>query len=192
MKDWIGDAGFINGLRRKDCSDPHDYYATEPKATKHLLEAEKFCNHIWEPACGEGHISKVLLEHGYCVFSTDLVDRGFGTGGVDFFGAAPLNEYEFDIITNPPYRCAQEFCAKALEIVPVGSKVALLLKLTFLEGKKRRNFFDKHPPEKVLVFSSRVCCGKNGDFKPGQNAVTYAWFIWRKGYQGAPVIKWIG
>lgn len=33
---------------------------------------------VWECACGEGHISKVLESHGYDVVSTDLVYRGYG------------------------------------------------------------------------------------------------------------------
>ena len=55
-----------------------DYYATDPKAVEMLLELEQFSPVIWEPACGEGHISKVLQAHGYQVISTDLVYRGFG------------------------------------------------------------------------------------------------------------------
>ena len=66
-----------------------DYYATHPETVEALLEQlkkddVKLNNNIWEPACGEGHISKVLENHGYNVFSTDLVDRGYGIGVVDF------------------------------------------------------------------------------------------------------------
>ena len=59
----------------------HDYYATDPRAIELLLDEEKFSNRIWECACGEGHISKVLEQKGYDVLSTDLIDRGYGTGG---------------------------------------------------------------------------------------------------------------
>lgn len=77
MKDWVGNASVRNcNLRRKDAEE-HDYYATEPKAVELLLEQETFCPYIWEPACGEGHISKVLARHGYNVHSTDLVYRGY-------------------------------------------------------------------------------------------------------------------
>ena len=56
----------------------HDYYATDPQAVEMLLEMETFAPVIWEPACGEGHISKVLQAHGHEVISTDLIYRGFG------------------------------------------------------------------------------------------------------------------
>lgn len=59
----------------------NDYYATDPRAVELLLEKEEFSNNIWECACGEGHISKVLEQNGYEVLSTDLIDRGYGTGG---------------------------------------------------------------------------------------------------------------
>ena len=60
MKDWIGNSHFRNCNLRSQNAETHDYYATEPKATELLLDLETFNHEIWEPACGEGHISKVL------------------------------------------------------------------------------------------------------------------------------------
>jgi hypothetical protein len=65
--------------------------------------------------------------------------------------------------------------------VPEGNKVAMFLKLTFLEGKARRELFKRYPPKTVYVSSSRLECGKNGIFKKDP-AVAYAWFVWQKGY----------
>ena len=71
-------------------------------------------------------------------------------------------------------------------------KVAMFLKLTFLEGQSRRSLFEKYPPKKVYVFSKRVICAKNGDFDSiSSSAVAYAWFIWEKGFQGKPQIDWL-
>ena len=58
--------------------EQHDYYATEPKATRLLLERERFSPLVWEPACGEGHMAKVLEEYGYRVYASDLIERGSG------------------------------------------------------------------------------------------------------------------
>ena len=84
MKDWtgnkksafttIGAAGHANHARQSE-----DYYATEPKATELLCELEQFSHDIWEPACGEGHMVKVLQSKGYNVRASDLIDRGGGT-----------------------------------------------------------------------------------------------------------------
>ena len=68
----------------------------------------------------------------------------------------------------------------------------MFLKLTFLEGQARRKLFEKYPPARIYVFSARVKCAKNGDFENiGSSAVAYAWFIWEKGFEGEPVIRWI-
>ena len=98
----------------------------------------------------------------------------------------------FDIITNPPYSKAQEFVEHALEIIEDGRKVAMFLKIQFLEGKARRALFDKFPPKVVYVSSRRLVCAMNGDFEKHQaKAICYAWFVWEKGYKGDTVVRWI-
>ena len=74
------------------------------------------------------------------MYSTDLVDRGYGKGNVDF--VACTKQFDGDIITNPPYKFAKEFVEKGLELVPEGRRVFMFLKLQFLEGKTRRKLFD--------------------------------------------------
>lgn len=81
-KDWSGDARSIftcNGARNfaTEQREEDDYYATAPKAVEELLVVEQFCNRIWEPACGGGHISNVLMREGFAVKSTDIKDRGY-------------------------------------------------------------------------------------------------------------------
>ena len=168
-----------------------DYYATDPKAVEMLLELEQFAPVIWEPACGEGHISKVLQAHGYQVISTDLVYRGFGDPEPLDFLKETLDGFEGDIITNPPYSTGLEFVQRALESVRPGGKVAMFLKVQFLEGQKRGAFFKNTPPRIVYISRSRLACYKNGDMsvKP-ESAIAYAWYVWEKGFTGDPVIKW--
>lgn len=124
----------------------NDYYATDPKAVEMLLDMETFAPVIWEPACGEGHISKVLQAHGYEVISTDLIYRGFGDPEPLNFLEETLDGFEGDIITNPPYSVGLQFVERALESVRPGGKVAMFLKVQFLEGKRRGEFFKKSPP----------------------------------------------
>lgn len=166
-----------------------DFYATEPKATNLLLDFETF-NNVLEPACGLGHIANVLKKRNVIVTCTDLVDRGYGTVK-NFFD---YKEWNGDIVTNPPYKYALEFVQHALKIIPEGNKVAMFLKLLFLEGKKRKKFFLSNPPKTVYVSSSRLICAKNGDFetmkKNGGSAIAYAWFVWVKGYKNLPRIIW--
>lgn len=195
MKDWIGNkkstfttigaVGHSNHERQSE-----DYYATEPKATELLCQLEQFSHNIWEPACGEGHMVKVLESKGYNVRASDLVNRGGGYEVYDFLSLDNL-EWNGDIITNPPYRYAQEFVEKAVGIIPEGHKVAMFLKLTFLEGKARKEMFKIIPPKVVWVSSSRLICSRNGDFEHiNCSVVCYAWYIWEKGYKGDTIIKW--
>ena len=192
-KDWTGNkpATFVTlgaSNHSKLEREENDYYATEPKAVELLLEKEKFSINLLEPSCGEGHISKVLSEHGYNVKSSDLISRGFGNTQ-DFFDYKYFNG---NIITNPPYKMALDFVKHSLEIIPDGNKVAMFLKLQFLEGKARKEFYKTNPPKKIYVASGRLNCAKNGEFeKYPSSAVAYAWFIWEKGYTGKPEIDWI-
>lgn len=166
-----------------------DFYATAPEAVRMLTEMEQFSGRILEPSCGTGHISEELTKAGYHVTSRDLADRGYGE--VADFLAPDNTVWDGDIVTNPPYAFAQEFVEKALDIIPTGHKVAMFLKLTFLEGKKRASLFNVAPPRRIWVSRSRLKCAKNGDFDnaPG-SATAYAWFVWEKGYSGAPEIHW--
>ena len=202
-KDWTGNAKSIfvcNGASNhsEDERQQQDYYATEPKALELLLQLESFSPHVWEPACGEGHLSEVLKAHGYKVKSSDIINRGYpDTETFDFLKVKKEDiKYDFprDIITNPPYKYAKEFVGHALDISMDSTKVAMFLKLTFLESKARKKLFEKYPPKTIYVSSSRLQCAKNGDFeKYGKGvgtAVAYAWFIWEKGFKGEPVVRW--
>ncbi len=198
MKDWKGNSNSIyKMLGSSNHTDKErqneDYYATDPKAAKLLLELETFSPQIWECACGEGHLSKVFINAGYVVKSTDLFDRGFGETGIDFL-AIDNQTWNGDIITNPPYRYAQEFIEKALLIIPEGNKVAMFLKIQFLEGKGRKELFRTQPPKYIYVSSSRLLCAKNAEFDKmiagGGSAVAYCWFVWHKGYKGDTILKW--
>lgn len=193
-KDWTGGAAAVfKTLGASNHTDMErqcdDYYATEPKATEWLCKLEKFEGNILEPSCGEGHMSKVLKEAGYDVVSRDLVDRGYGE--VADFLAIDNVGFDGNIVTNPPYKFAQKFVEKALSIIPKGKKVAMFLKLTFLEGKARRALFKSSPPCRIWVSSSRLKCAMNGDFNAHKGSATaYAWFVWEKGYHGDTKIKW--
>lgn len=195
MKDWVGDTNSIFATlgasnHIDEDREKHDYYATDPKALELLLELEQFNHNIWENACGEGHLSEVLIREGYNVKSTDLIDRGYGEGGVDFL-KGDFEMFNGDIITNPPYKYAKQFIEKSLSLIPKGNRVAMFLKLTFMESKGRKQMFIDNPPKVIYVSSSRLLCAKNGDFtKKESSAVAYAWYIWEKGYKGDTVIKW--
>ena len=174
-KDWTGNNKAVftcNGASNHSDGEREimDYYATEPSALELLLDKESFSNNVWECACGELHLSKVLEDRGYTVRNSDIVDR-LHNGKIETIDFLNFNgNWDGDIITNPPY------------------------KFTFLESKSRRELFDKTPFETLYVSSSRLQCAKNGDFETYKSgtgtAVAYGWYIWRKGFTGTPKIKW--
>lgn len=159
--------------------DGHDFYPTPEIATVKFLEREKFAGEIWEPACGDGAMSRVIERYGYKVKSTDLIYRGYGFGGVDFLKSNYRTE---NIVTNPPFKRANQFLHNALTLA--SKKVAFLCRIQFLESKIRQKFFTEFPFRRLYVFSERLPFGDN-------NAVYYAWFVWEHGYQGKPEIEWL-
>ena len=164
-----------------------DYYPTPPHATLELLKVEKFEGNILEPACGEGHISKVLIENGYDVISQDIEETGYGEGGIDFLF---FNTMRYDnIITNPPYKLAKEFVDVSLKVA--NKKVCMLLKINFLEGVLRRDFLKNSPLKFVYVFSRRISLTRHGNPMENKGMITYAWFVWEIGYTGEPIIRWV-
>ncbi len=192
-KDWTGNSvaclktnGFANNSLQERHSD--DYYATEPRAIEELLEREVF-NNVWECACGEGHLAEVLKQKGLLGKATDVVDRGYGNQQDFLLGDDP---HSGDIITNPPYRFAEQFIRQSLKNINDGNKVAMFLPIRYLEGKSRKTMFQEIPPIRVYVFSYRVKCAINGEFeKMKGSAVSYAWYVWEKGFAGKPTIDWI-
>lgn len=163
-----------------------DYYATDPIALELLLEEGIELDSVLEPCCGEGHLSKVMIEDGIDVTSSDLIDRGFGSVKSIF----DYTEWYGDILTNPPYKDAQKVIEHCLNIIPDGRKVVMFLKLQFMESKGRKDFFINSPLKELYVSSSRIKCAINGDFSGGSSAVAYAWYVWEKGYTDKPCIKW--
>lgn len=165
-----------------------DFYPTSPEATLALLQAEKFTGTIWEPACGDGAICKVLEDFGYSdILASDLIDRGYGDRPHDFLTSKWTAD---NIITNPPFTLAQEFVERSLERTT--GKVAMLCKLVFLEGQKRKAFFENTPLARVHVFSKRIQFYREGERgNLGTSMLAFAWFVWEHGHDGPPAISWI-
>jgi hypothetical protein len=166
----------------------HDFYPTPPEGVEPLLRVEKFAGPIWEPACGDGAISRVLERHGYEVVSTDLIDRGYGTPGTDYFQQA--RALCPNIITNPPFNVATRWIDHTVGLG--ADKVALLLRVACLAGSRRRKIYDWQPPARVWVFSKRLTIWRNGIKTSKAGGVSdFAWFVWDRSYSGPTLTFWI-
>lgn len=179
--------GFKPTIKRFADLDGPDFFPTPAWATHALIDNEQFEGDIWESACGNGAMSDVLETTGNCVISTDLYDRGYGEGGVDFL--RPKRRAS-NIVTNPPYNAAEGFVQSGLRAAD--RKFALLLRLAFLEGANRqRTIFTDAPPSRVWVFSERITFYPAGAVQKGSGTTAYAWFVWDKDATGCTELKWL-
>jgi hypothetical protein len=167
----------------------HDLYETDPAITRALLKVEPLPHYIWGPAAGRGAIVKVLRDVGHEVVASDLTDHGAPPFtppsylNSDFLleRAAPAGTEA--IVTNPPYRLANEFVAHALELAP---KVVMLLRLAFLESERRRGILENGKLARVYVFRNRPKMMHRDNWAgPRTNsAVAFAWFVWDSAHHG--------
>lgn len=181
-------------LTMADNREKDDFYPTPPYATQALMNhcpwfeggfMHDYDYDYWEPACGDGAISEVLKDAGWRVYSTDLIDRGYGDAtGVDFLMETKMHAPW--LVTNPPYKLANDFVKHAQWLVdsdPEAHGHAMLLRLAFLEGQKRyTEIFSQFPPSHVYVFSKRLTMIR-GDHEAawyGSGKMAFAWFVWER------------
>lgn len=167
-----------------------DLYETPTEAVNALLKAERLPDVIWEPACGRGAIARVLRGVGKQVYATDLVD--YHSSDQDCFGWDFLMEQQLPlgvqaIITNPPYKLADEFVRHALKLCP---QVIMLLRLAFLESVGRSDLLDAGQLAHVHVFKNRLpMMHRDGwDGKKSTNTMAFAWFCWHRNWCGPTII----
>jgi hypothetical protein len=182
--------------RNKETSDGIDLYETPAYVTEALLDRETFIGTILEPCCGNGAICDVLEKRGIApIFGCDIRtdDRVWSKAqkNVDF-RSAYLDDSFDNIITNPPFYCAKEIIENALRVSE--QKVAMFLKLVFLESARRYEFFQNTPLETVYVFSKRVNLFRDSQPIPeNSGTMAFAWFVWNhdKPEEQEPRIRWI-
>lgn len=178
--------GFKPTLKRFADLEGPDFFPTPEWATHALIDNEAFEGSIWEPACGDGSMARVLKTTGCSVVSSDLYDRGYGEPGIDFLESSRDAD---NIVTNPPYNAAEGFVRAGL--AQSRHKLALLLRLAFLEGANRqRTIFANLPPARVWVFSERITFYPAGAVRQGSGTTAYAWFVWDKDATKSTELKW--
>ncbi len=199
-RDWVGNekSNFIT-LGASNHTDKvrevNDFYATDPIAIDKLASSFELPDKILEPACGSGCLVGRLSELGHEVIAYDVVNRGCGEVK-DFFDIKEMPKDCSCILTNPPYKYALDFIKHSLDILPNNGLCVMFLKTQFLEGQRRYDeLFSKNPPMFMFQFIKRVLCAKNADFQRmidgGGSTVSFAWYVWKKGYKGDTIIKWI-
>jgi hypothetical protein len=177
--------------RRVEPHDSLDYFPTPPWAARALCEHLDSWGRIdtatcWEPACGDGHMAATLAETFASVAGSDVHDYGAARQDAvhDFlfpvdppFAGSWTGGAPDWIITNPPFRLAEAFALRALELA--GEGVALLVRTSFLEGIGRHErLFARFPPEWILQFTERVPMVKGRLDGEASTATAYCWIVW--------------
>lgn len=140
---------------------------------------------VWEPACGAGHMASALAEY-FVVVASDVYPHGYGAV-VDFLDDdVGVSEVDW-VISNPPFKTAAQFVTLGLKRARRG--VALLLRLSFLEGQARHELlYGDAPLSAVAPFSERVPMTLGRWDPEASSATAYAWFIWRHGHAGPAML----
>jgi len=166
----------------------NDLYETPPEATRALLSAERLPRRIWEPAVGRGAVARVLEAAGHEVIGTDLVDYGIGyRGGIDFLMERFPPPGIDAIVTNPPFKLANEFVAHALKLCP---RVIMLLRLAFYESQRRSHILENAGLARIHVFRKRLpMMHRDGwEGRRGNSGMAFAWFVYDRGHAGPTTI----
>lgn len=181
-----------------------DLYPTPPENLDCLMSYLNFEElAVWEPACGEGHLSKRMLDFGMPVVSSDIYHRGYGSGGFDFLGLRCLPRAVTDvsedmnrrsaIITNPPYfdDMPEQFIRHALKLTHVrGGLVAMFLRNEYdMASTGRVDLFEGHP-----AYAMKICVTKRPRWIEGTKGSprhNYAWYVWDWKHGGRATVHYI-
>lgn len=180
----------------------NDFYATPISSVIDLINKENFniknTDIVLEPCVGMGHIIEGLkIKYNDVNYrAIDIFNYGYPNTEVQDFLTCNINYKPKYIITNPPFKFAEEFIRKSLSVLDDDGICCMFLKIQFLEGQSRKEFFKEFPPKKIYVFSKRQNPMRNGketdeNGKKWNSTMCFAWFIWEKGYNGKPEIDWI-
>lgn len=173
---------------------PDDWYVEPLWVSERLFQVEQFEGRVWDPAAGLGRIVDTAQTAGLDAIGTDLVCRKPDAyeGDVNFL-ECDIDAGEPNIVCNPPFKHAEDFVGHALQLSE--RKVAMLLPAVWVQGQTRSRWLQKSPLRRVWFLAPRPSMPP-GPFlatgqKIGQGVQDFAWFVWLRGYDGHPEIRWL-
>lgn len=175
-------------VQRHSLSDrKDDLYETPDVAVEALLRVEKLPHHIWEPACGRGRITNVLRTHGHTVWATDLNNYGCpnSESRIDFLMERQSRIDVEAIVTNPPFKLAEQFVEHALFLCP---RVIMLLRFAFYESDRRSHILENCGLARIYCFRKRLpMMHRDGwEGRKANSGMAFAWYVWDRSYIGLP------
>jgi len=157
-----------------------DYYPTPKEATIALMDFLNMPKRIvWEPACGDGAMSRVIESYGHNVISSDISPLSYGIPNLDFLSdTSQIGAFDA-IITNPPFILSEEFIRKSIKEARL---VCILLKSQYWHASKRLKLFNEFPPSHILPLTWRpdFLEHERTDGKKGSPTMDVCWSVWNK------------
>lgn len=177
--------------------DPNDWYVEPKECSLALFDSENFKGPVWDPACGIGNIVESAILSGLKIHGSDLIVRNrFCEKPIDFLESTG-DEFQYNnIVCNPPFGIAEEFYHHAIEILPSGGKLAMILPMVWLSGfSKKRYWLPDSPLLKFYSISPRPSMPPGAviqaGVKAGNGTKDFAWFVWQKGHNGSAEVGFL-
>jgi hypothetical protein len=147
---------------------------------------------VWEPCAGRGAISRELRKLGYGVIAQDLVPHPGAdpdiTPGIDFEMERAAPPLAACIITNPPFKRADQFIRHGLTLVP---HVIVLLRAMAIEGAGCSDLIDRHLIAYYIGIDRPPAMHREGwaGNRLTNSGAPFAWFVFQRAPRpdGAPI-----
>ncbi len=168
------------------CKDLEHFETPEWAAYK-ILRREILTEQVLDPCCGKGVLAQFALYAGYNVETNDIYPWVNGIDSIQDFlspNYKPLYNgvHPFTVFMNPPFSLADKFVDKSFELG--ARKVVCFQRLAWWESQKRREFWEKTPPNRVYICGDRADCWRHDipvDKRGSSTPTTHAWFVWEQG-----------
>lgn len=168
----------------------NEHYIDESWCSERLFDVDEFPEPIWDPSCGWGRVGTAAEAHGLVCVSTDLVRRGYGTGGVDFLRTTKMRGGAQSIVCNPPFDLMREFAEHALDLG--AEKVAMIALVRRLPAAR---WLEQTPLASIWLMTPRPSMPTGGHIKAGGKVgggtQDFCWIVMTKGYDGYPATRWL-
>lgn len=172
----------------------YEHFITPEWAARAILDVEPLDELVVDPCCGTGVLANVAFDLARWTHCIDIRDWGYPYQH-DTLNFLQLRDpwfsaHRFTIFMNPPFSLACEFVDKSFEIG--ASKVICFQRFAWWEAQKRREFWQRRPPNRVWICGDRAVCwrhdlpqdadGNRYDPETGRKLssapTAHAWFVW--------------
>jgi hypothetical protein len=161
-----------------------DDFPTPPWATRalfaHVVRTDPLDETVLEPAANRGYMAEVLKEFFADVTAYDIEDYGYCPVLPGGFLESNVVEGSHDwVVTNPPFKLAEQFVRQALLVARRG--VAVLCRTVIVEGRHRYDhLYNPQRPSIVAQFVERVPMVEGRVDAKASTATGYCWVVWDK------------